>query len=127
MWTDNHLTWIAQLGPLLDLEQAILILSDHRGVSELTAQGFLLALDAPGGGSLYPAFQFRPNGRPYTEIARILEIFHKAVETSYTVASWFVSPQDDLEGKTPAAWMQSGHEAERLYKAARHAAVRLRR
>jgi hypothetical protein len=119
--------WGRQLGPLFDLEQtkAALGVGTRQAVSDLAKRGRLLALDASGGRKLYPSFQFSPSGRPYPEIARVLEIFAGQVETPYTIASWLVSPQDFLRGETPAAWMRSGHEPEPLYESARRAAARL--
>lgn len=96
-----------------------------KAVTALAERGFLLVLGASGGRKLYPAFQFNSDGTPSPEIARILKIFQDAVETPYTIASWFVSPQDWLNGETPVDWMQSRREPERLYEAARRAAARL--
>lgn len=119
--------WGRQLGPLFDLDQTktALGVGTRQAVSDLAKRGRLLAVDASGGRKLYPAFQFSPNGRPYLEVARVLEIFRGVVETPYTIASWFTSPQDLLEGETPAAWMRYGRSPENLYEAARRAAARL--
>lgn len=119
--------WGRQLGPLFDLDQTktVLGVGTRQAVSDLAQRGRLLAVDSSGGRKLYPAFQFSPNGRPYPEIARVLEIFHGVVETPYTIASWFTSPQAQLEGETPASWIRSRRHPEGLYEAARRAAARL--
>jgi hypothetical protein len=119
--------WGRHLGPLFDGEQAraVLAVSSRQAVSDLAKRGRLLALDAAGQRKLYPAFQFGPDGRPYPELARVLTIFEGIVETPYTVASWLVSPQDLLEGETPAAWVRSRRDPERLFTAARRAAAAL--
>lgn len=119
--------WGRQLGPLLDVEQvkAVLAVGSRQAVSDLARRGRLLALDATGGRKLYPAFQFGLDGRPYPELAQLLAGFRDAVETPYTVASWLVSPQDLLEGETPAAWMRSRRDPERLLEAGRRAAAAL--
>lgn len=119
--------WGKHLGPLFDVEQvrALLAVGSRQAVSDLAKRGRLLALDAAGQRKLYPAFQFGPEGRPYPELARVLAIFAGAVETSYTVASWLVSPQDVLTGETPAAWMRSRRDSDRLLEAARRAAAAL--
>ncbi len=119
--------WGRHLGPLFDAEQVktVLGVGSRQAVSDLAKRGRILALDAAGQRKLYPAFQFGPDGRPYPELARVLTIFEGIVETQYTVASWLVSPQDLLEGKTPAAWVRSRRDPERLFAAARRAAAAL--
>jgi hypothetical protein len=119
--------WIRVLGPLLDVEEArrVLHLENAREVGALQTKGQLLTLSSFEGQTLYPAFQFSPAGNPYPEIARVLEIFSGAVETPYTIASWFVSPQDLLNDKTPAAWLQEGGDPTLLLEAARRTAWRL--
>jgi hypothetical protein len=119
--------WGHHLGPLFDVEQvkAVLAVGSRQAVSDLAKRGRILALDASGQRKLYPAFQFGPGGRPYPEMARVLEIFAGVVETPYTVASWLVSPQDLLAWETPAAWMCARRDPERLLEAARCAAAAL--
>jgi hypothetical protein len=119
--------WIQVLGPLLDVEEVrrVLHLKNAREVSVLQTKGQLLTLSSFEGQTLYPAFQFSSAGKPYPEIAQVLEIFSGAVETPYTIASWFVSPQDLLEDKTPAVWLQQGGDPTPLFEAARRAAWRL--
>jgi hypothetical protein len=118
--------WGRHLGPLFDAEQvkALLGVGSRQAVSDLAKRGRLLVLDA-GGRKLYPALQFGANGRPYTEIAAVLQAFEGVVATPHTIASWLASPQDLLEGETPAAWMRAGRAPEPLHEAARRAAARL--
>ncbi len=119
--------WGRHLGPLFDVEQVktILNVGSRQAVSDLAKRGRLLALAAAGGRKLYPAFQFGADGRPFPEIARLLEAFDGAAESAHTVAAWCVGPQDLLGGETPAAWMRSRHDPEPLFEAARRAAARL--
>jgi hypothetical protein len=120
----SDMVWGQILGPLYDVEQVqtILKVKTRQAVSDLAKRGRLLALDGSGGRKLYPAFQFGPRGRPYPEIAKVLEIFEGIVETPYTIASWFVSPQDLLEEETPAAWLGSGKDSSQLLAAAQRSA-----
>jgi hypothetical protein len=119
--------WIRVLGPLFNREEVrrVLHLRNAREVGALQTQGQLLTLNSFEGQTLYPAFQFNAAGKPYPEIAKVLEIFSGAVETPYTIASWFVSPQDLLDDKTPAAWLQEGGDPTLLFEAARRTAWRL--
>ncbi len=125
----SEAVWGRHLGPLFDMDQTrtLLNVGSRQAVSDLARRGRLLALEASGGRKLYPAFQFGPGGRPYAEVPRVLEIFAGAVESPYTIASWFVSPQDLLEGETPTAWLRSRREPEPLFEAARRVAARLAR
>ena len=118
--------WREALGPLLDIEKAagLLRLKNREQVRDLSASGRLLELDSPEG-QLYPGFQFDANGSLYPEVAEIIKIFSGVVETPYTIASWFVSPQDLLEGETPVAWLRSQRESELLFEAARRSAAPL--
>jgi hypothetical protein len=59
-------------------------------------------------------------------LGAILDEFADAVETPYTTASWFVTPEALLEDKTPAAWLRDGGEPDRAVAAASRYAERLR-
>jgi len=119
--------WGKHLGPLIEAQdvQNLLGVRSRQAVSDLARRGRLLALNASGGRKVYPAFQFAKGGRPFPEMIKVLEIFKEAVETPYTIASWFVSPQGLLEDKTPAAWLQTGGDPTLLFEAARRDAWRL--
>lgn len=106
------------LGPLLD---------PHQVQTALDSGSRLLVLSRTDGRKIYPAFQFGQDGHPYPEIEKVLEIFEGTVESPYTVASWFVSPQDLLEDETPATWMRSRRQPELLLEAARRVAAKLAR
>jgi len=120
--------WGKHLGPLYEVQdvQRLLRVRSRQAVSDLAKRGRLLALNASGGRKVYPAFQFaKEGGRPFPELSKVLEIFEGAVETPYTIASWFVSPQDILGDQTPSAWLQAGGDPPLLFEAARRAAWRL--
>jgi hypothetical protein len=119
--------WGEVLGPLLDAEQVRTLLKVDRreAINDLVKEGRILALEGSGGRTLYPAFLFDSSGCPYPEVAEIIAIFSGVVETPYTIASWFASPQDLLEGETPAAWMQARKNASQLLSAARRSAGEL--
>lgn len=119
--------WRSVLGRLLDEDEVkrVLDLKSITEVRELSTQGVLLSLYAPGKSMLYPAFQFTENGRPYAEISRVLKIFSGAAESPYTIAAWFVSPDPLLDQRTPAEWMHAGRDPELLLEAARRSAAPL--
>lgn len=118
--------WRRHLGPLLtsgDLQK--LGGRSRQAVHELVARRRLLALPSRGG-NLFPPFQVDRRGRPRSGIAEVLAAFEGAVESPYTVASWFETPQPLLDERTPAEWLVAGDDPERLLQAARRAAAQLR-
>jgi hypothetical protein len=119
--------WGQVLGLLYDVEQAKAVLSvtSRQAVHDLAKRKRLLVLGASGGRKVYPAFQFDRTGRPYPEIPDILRAFEGAVQTSHTIASWFVTPQDVLNGETPASWMRGRRDPDPLLESAHRAAARL--
>ena len=121
--------WRRQLGPLLEGRevQELLGVGSRQAVSDLAKRGRLLALDAAGGRRLYPAFQFAESGRPHRDLESVLEVFAGVVESTYTTASWLVSPNADLTGETPIERLRSGRGLDELLVAARRAAARLAR
>ena len=120
--------WSQHLGSLLETDEVrtLLGVTTRQAVSDLARRGKLLVLDAAGGRKIYPAFQFSSAGRPYPEIAKILKAFSGAADSSYTIASWMVSPNPLLDQKTPAEWMRARGDTELLLEAARRSAAPLR-
>jgi hypothetical protein len=119
--------WTKHLGPLFDTDKVrtLLRVGSRQAVSDLAQRRRLLSLEASGKRKLYPAFQFDAGGRPYPEIPQILDAFAGTVETPFTIASWFTTPQEELRGETPAAWMRARRAPATLYESARRAAARL--
>lgn len=119
--------WSTRLGPLLNREQVqgLLGVGSRQAVSQLVKRGRLLALPTRDDRFAFPAFQFSPNGRPYESIAAILSAFEPAQLSSYTIASWFVTPKRLLRGATPAQWLRRGGDPDRALEAARRTASRL--
>jgi hypothetical protein len=87
-------------------------------------------LGVPGRGTTwYPAWQFdldkrklRPSAQ--AALAAWAEVLGSAFDPE-TVLAWANSPQQELQGHTPAAWIQNGGEQRPLADAARRAARRL--
>ncbi|HSF42729.1 MAG TPA: hypothetical protein VLT87_23190 [Thermoanaerobaculia bacterium] len=122
-----EVVWGKCLGPLFSTEDVRILLgvSSRQAVNDLARRGRILALNGSRGRKVYPAFQFSTSGRPYPEVSKVIEIFTGAVETPYTIASWFVSPQDLLAGETPVTWLKSRQDSLRLFEAARRTAEEL--
>jgi hypothetical protein len=125
----SDLVWRKQLGPMLSSKQVRELMGrgTRQSVSELARRKRLLALPGEDGRLSFPAFQFGRNGERLPALERILTVFDGAVESPYTVASWFVTPESALGGKTPAAWLRAGRAPEPVLEAAQRYAERLRR
>jgi hypothetical protein len=125
----SDLVWHSHLGPLYSSKQVrdVMGRGTRQSVSELAKRGRLLALPKADGRLAFPAFQFTRTGERLPELERILEIFAGAVETPYTIASWFVTPEARLDGETPSAWLRAGRPADPVLEAATRYAARLRR
>lgn len=122
-------TWREHLGPLLESKDvaSLLGVGTRQAVADLRARKRLLGLERQDGRIVYPAFQFGADGRPFPRIPAILELFRGASVDAWTLASWFVTPQSALDGRSPAEWLAAGRDAERVLVAARRTAARMRR
>jgi hypothetical protein len=125
----SDLVWHKHLGPLYSSKQVREVMGrgTRQSVSELAKRRRLLALAEADGRLAFPAFQFGRGGKRLPALEQILQIFDGAVETPYTIASWFVTPEARLDGKTPAAWLRGGRPTEPVLEAAARYAERLRR
>jgi nucleoid DNA-binding protein len=119
--------WRRQFGPLLDVQQAqeLLGVGTRQAVHDLAKRQRLLGLPTRGGSSLYPAFQFAADGRPYALLAELLPGFAAAEVDPYTTAAWFTTPQALLDNTTPAEWLRAGRDPAILQEAARRSLARL--
>jgi hypothetical protein len=119
--------WRKKIGPTLgtvEVQEKIGVRT-RQAVSDLVKRRRVLALETDLAGLRYPVFQFSPQGRPYPQVPEILEIFHEADLDSYTIASWFTTPQKLLRDHTPAAWLRSNRDPELVVEAARRVADRV--
>jgi len=83
----------------------------------------LLALRTGNGRVYYPAFQFA-NGRPIAGLADILAVIEENLVSRWTLASWLVSPEDDLDGASPIDALSAG-EVQRVLEVAQAWALSL--
>lgn len=102
--------WRDHLGPLYDTEGVGKLLA--RGGKPLSRQAVnkrkgLLALTTGSGRIVYPAFQFR-GGSVISGLDQVLEAIPRDLVSRWTVASWLISPENDLDGTTPLAVLSEG-------------------
>src|SRR5438046_5758344 len=95
----SDVVWHKHLGPMYSSKQVREVMGrgTRQSMSELAKRGRLIALPEEDGRLAFPAFQFGRTGKRLPALERILEIFNGAVETPYTVASWFVTPERSEE------------------------------
>jgi hypothetical protein len=124
----SDLVWQKHLGPLYSSKQVRELMGrgTRQSVNELVRRRRLLGLPQPDGSLAFPAFQFGPGGRRIPGLEAILDEFADAVETPYTTASWFVTPEPLLEDSTPAQWLRRGRSKDKALEAAGRYAERLR-
>lgn len=124
----SDVIWHKHLGPLYSSKQVRELMGrgTRQSVSELVKRRRLLALPQEDGRLAFPAFQFAPGGRRLRGLEHILDAFHGAAETPYTVASWYVTPEPLLKGKTPAEWLRRGRPEAPALEAAQRYAARLK-
>ena len=116
--------WETHLGPLYTTREVTDLMSVTRqAVNERVKRGTLLALPQQNGDYLYPAFQFGEDGKQRRAVRDALSVFPRGVVDPHTLASWFVSPQGLLEGRTPADWVARRRPSEPLLEAARRSAA----
>ncbi len=119
--------WRRRLGRLLTSEEVrqVLGVGTRQAVSDFVKRRRLLAIRGADGRLLFPAFQFSATGRPLPALEAVLAAFARAGVDELTVGSWFTGPQDLLEGRTPADWLQSGGADALVIEAARRTASEL--
>lgn len=122
----SNLIWAQHLGPAYPTRLVReLFKSSKQAVSDRVRRGTLLALPTEGGELVYPAFQFGTDGQPLPGIAEVIGALKDAVETPYTIATWLVSPEAELDGSAPIEQLRLGR-SELVSEVARHYAASLR-
>ena len=123
----SALLWEREVGPLVTTSQLEALLRVSRqAINEGVWSHRIFALPMEQGDCVYPLWQFGPNSEPLRGIAEIVNLFADAVETTWTIASWLVADEPELDGRPPIEVLRSGDRADVL-EAARRYAERLRR
>ncbi len=122
------LAWQGELGPLLDSAQVRELLGgvSRQRVTELLAARRLVGLRDRGGRLRFPAYQF-VDGAPSEPLVAAFWTLADASASDWTAASWCSTPDDALEGLSPAAWAHERRDPDRLAQVARQDAARLAR
>jgi hypothetical protein len=121
--------WQSELGPLLSSAQVSDLLGgvSRQRVNELLRAKRLIGLHDRSGRLRFPAFKFR-DGRPLGPIVNAYwTLLDEGSLDEWSAASWCVSRDDALRGRSPAQWAHEGLDSSRLAEVARQDAGRLAR
>jgi hypothetical protein len=99
--------------------QTLMNVGTRQGIADHVSRQRLLALPDRDGQRLFPAFQFGEDGRPLPGLGEVLRALHGAFESPYSLASWFVTGQEELAGETPAVMLRAGELEAVMLAAAR--------
>ncbi len=107
---DTSATWVAHLGAFYDTEGVRTLLS--RDGTPISRQAVhkrrgLLSLTTGSGQTVYPAFQFAGQ-RPAPGLAEVLDLLSEQLVSRWTVASWLISPEAELDGDRPIDVLHDG-------------------
>jgi hypothetical protein len=117
--------WERELGPLATTSQVgELLHCSRQAVNERIHRGTILGLPALGGYA-FPLFQFTNGGQTVHGISDVIRALSDTVETPYTIASWLVTPEPELDGRKPIERLRAGETGDAI-AAAEHYADRLR-
>jgi hypothetical protein len=123
----SELTWDEHLGPMYawsDVAALLGTVTTRQGISDLAKRHRLLALPTKAGKMLYPAFQFH-GARAIAGLHELLLELDASGASPWTQASWFVTPQDELDGTSPVEYLSRRRLDERVLLAVRRMAARL--
>ncbi len=100
---DAAQAWIEHLGPMYDVDGVRQLLG--RSGTPVSRQAVskrrgLLALATGSGRVVYPAFQFS-GGSPVARLSHVLDVLPEHLVSRWTVASWLVSAEPELEDERP--------------------------
>lgn len=120
--------WENELGPLLTSAQVRELLGNvtRQRVDELLRGHRLIGLRDQSGRRRFPAFQFH-EGRPQQPLIDAYWTIARGPVNDWTAASWCVSVDAALDGRSPVQWGRDGRDPEQLARVARQDAARLAR
>ncbi|MDJ0321952.1 hypothetical protein [Pseudarthrobacter sp. PS3-L1] len=118
----------ALLGPFYDTESVAELLEIPAGVvrSKATLRE-LLMLRTEDGFTVFPAFQFIPDGGAVPGLKTVLQAFEDVPFNEWTRAIWLVAKNPDLASKTPISWLAEGNPVQAVVVCIRRDILRWRR
>lgn len=87
----------------------------------------VLACPLTDGGTVYPTWQFLPNGATIPALSDALAVLSGASDDPWMVALWMQAPSDLLDGDRPSSWLRKGGDPRTVLTMARQTAEGWRR
>lgn len=120
------LLWASRVGPVAtSSEVAALLGVSRQAIAKAVQAGRLVALPA-GKGRLFPLWQLRLGDKPTIrpEVAQIVVAFTDRYPqvAPHLIANWATSAQPELDGRTPAEWLETGRPTGAVLVSARRTA-----
>lgn len=117
--------WNTLVGPFLDSDGAQARLGvSHQAVHEMVAKHAVLACPTTDGVTVYPTWQFLPDGATLPALAEVLSTLAAGTDDTWTIALWMQAPSDLLDGHRASDWLREGGDPQRVLVLARHTAAR---
>lgn len=96
----------------------------RQAVHQKAGKHALLACPTVDGGTVYPAWQFLPNGATIPALAAVLSILADGTDDAWIIAQWMQARSDLLDGHSPSDWLCSDGDPQRVLVMARDVASR---
>lgn len=116
--------WDTLVGPFFDSDGAQARLGvSHQAMHEKVSKHALLACPTADGVTVYPTWQFLPNGATIPALAEVLSTLAAGTDDAWTIALWMQARSDLLDGHRPSDWLRKGGDPHRVLVMARDTAA----
>lgn len=96
----------------------------RQAVHQKVTKRAVLACSTADGDTVYPTWQFLPNGATIPALAEVLSTLADGTDDTWMVALWMQARSDLLDGHPPSGWLRSGGDPRRVLAMARDTAAR---
>lgn len=96
----------------------------RQAVHQKVTKHALLACPTADGVTVYPAWQFLPNGATIPALPEVLSTLAEGTDDAWMIALWMQAPSDLLDETRPSDWLRTGGAPQRVLAMARNTAAR---
>lgn len=101
--------WGERIGPVYTAARLVEVLGvSHEAISGQTESCALWGLTTADGHTVYPARQFTADFEVLPGLSDVLRVFNGVPVDDWSLASWLLSGQLDLSGKSVLDWLEEG-------------------
>jgi hypothetical protein len=107
--------WAKVLGPVYTTGGARALLGGitRQAVEDRINRGTLFALTTADRRRVFPVFQFDDRNEPLDGLAETVASLRPHAD-EWMIASWLLQPADELNRRSPVAWLREGRDRDRL-------------